>query len=738
MQNFKKIILNGSKHDRNALYERQVNHFLSGYSVSYLQVSPLSVDLSLESRDLQSYQATCLRRFKTFFPRGTLTYDNFQRALELTLNGGASKTGTHFLVALDSNLVLTGKSLNDFETIHILRVLKCHILIMISYIDKSEVEDILQKFIDDSLLAIPTDMNTDAQEAITHLRDILNGLKGNYKKFFIAAINAIKQALIQPAGGIDIPIGDLALAVPPLFVEELRTKSVVDDIGSYVKYQVSEVVGGVGDSLWGTWTMVRHPIDTAGNIANAVAHPITTTKAVANSAWEHPARFIGSLAAGWATGKAVSFGADKVAGYVSKSGDAAQAALQAEQKAQAALEQASQAASESVKRLTDATRASSDAYMQANMGAATSKAREFAQSAGNVAEAESAMLLRAHSELLAKEAATGAKYARKATALKAAQKTAKTAKDTVAAAKGMAFKSSVAASAAGRLNSLKEAQKQARKSFYNLVISRALNEYIRIEAQQVAQEYNETNASSGKADASSDSESDSSTPSSSFEGLASGATLFSNISAWAGQTNESSGFIPGSDGRDRSIGIGPKTLPGWQIQDVAGDGNCFYYALLIQLRHINHEQLRQIHPETEPHDALRLHVQGAARFQDREWTEDTEFPEVVRKLDVILAVVNTANPAAGFTCYYIDDSGEYITDAHGEFTLPDKPIVEMAYNGNHYMSVHYHPALENGSLRVATEVDSHAGAGVFSVPPTKSSDSVVGADDEKDDHTLGG
>ena len=121
-------------------------------------------------------------------------------------------------------------------------------------------------------------------------------------------------------------------------------------------------------------------------------------------------------------------------------------------------------------------------------------------------------------------------------------------------------------------------------------------------------------------------------------------------------------------------------------------------------------------------------------FKDREWTEDAEFPKVVCKLDVILAVVNTINPAAGFTCYYIDDSGEYVTDAHGEFTLPDKPILEMAYNGNHYMSVHYHPALENGSLRTATKVDSHAGAGVFA----DSGDPVVRADDEKDDCTLRG
>jgi hypothetical protein len=86
--------------------------------------------------------------------------------------------------------------------------------------------------------------------------------------------------------------------------------------------------------------------------------------------------------------------------------------------------------------------------------------------------------------------------------------------------------------------------------------------------------------------------------------------------------------------------IGPEVLAGWEFQNVEGEGNCFYLAVVEQLRNISHPFVSEPPIGTEAHDSLRLRVQGA-NFQDREWADHREIIELSRTVGVVVAVVDT-------------------------------------------------------------------------------------------------
>jgi hypothetical protein len=115
---------------------------------------------------------------------------------------------------------------------------------------------------------------------------------------------------------------------------------------------------------------------------------------------------------------------------------------------------------------------------------------------------------------------------------------------------------------------------------------------------------------------------------------------------------------------------------------------------------MNHFFIQSIPPGTQMHDSLRLAVQGEA-FLDRQWADDKTFAQFVKTFDLILAVMDTRNPRAGFVCYYQDAQGETITNAFGEMPLPNKPIIRIAATGNHFLSVESHPAMGRGAIRNA-------------------------------------
>ena len=136
--------------------------------------------------------------------------------------------------------------------------------------------------------------------------------------------------------------------------------------------------------------------------------------------------------------------------------------------------------------------------------------------------------------------------------------------------------------------------------------------------------------------------------------------------------------------------IGPKYIPGWVLQDVFGDGNCFFYAVAHQLQLIQHPFISEIPEGTDANHVLRLRAQDT-KFKDREWAGDKEIFAIAENLNLIVAVVHTADMTQTFTYYFINQSGD------GEVTndlntvkasvLKNKALIKIAYTGNHYLSV---------------------------------------------------
>lgn len=134
--------------------------------------------------------------------------------------------------------------------------------------------------------------------------------------------------------------------------------------------------------------------------------------------------------------------------------------------------------------------------------------------------------------------------------------------------------------------------------------------------------------------------------------------------------------------------IGPRVIPGWQLQDVEDFGNCFYDAVTHQMAIVKHGFLETVPKGTLPRDSLRLRIQGPD-FKDEEWAEDEQIDEFVKQFDVILAVVDTRNPGVGYVYYYLGEGGNVITHVPESGTsLPNnKPTIRLAATGNHFLSV---------------------------------------------------
>jgi predicted house-cleaning noncanonical NTP pyrophosphatase (MazG superfamily) len=136
---------------------------------------------------------------------------------------------------------------------------------------------------------------------------------------------------------------------------------------------------------------------------------------------------------------------------------------------------------------------------------------------------------------------------------------------------------------------------------------------------------------------------------------------------------------------------GPSTIPGWQIQNVLGDGNCFYHAVIEQFRLIAHPFLQEVPPGTEPHALLRLRVQGQA-YKDGEWSSDEDLAQFISRFGVTIAVVDTRFlEAPSYTYKFL------VQEADGSSTIQEvfdpsaitnrNPIIRLAYTGDHFLSV---------------------------------------------------
>lgn len=139
--------------------------------------------------------------------------------------------------------------------------------------------------------------------------------------------------------------------------------------------------------------------------------------------------------------------------------------------------------------------------------------------------------------------------------------------------------------------------------------------------------------------------------------------------------------------------IGPRGVRDWGIKDVKDDGNCFYDAVADQLERLAPSTLQECPSETEKHVFVRGRVQGIG-FQDREWADQTNILNFTKEFNVAVAIMDTKQPEKGF--YLLVHDGKLVE------TVPEgTAIVRLASTGNHFMSVHSNPELEDGKLRGA-------------------------------------
>lgn len=134
------------------------------------------------------------------------------------------------------------------------------------------------------------------------------------------------------------------------------------------------------------------------------------------------------------------------------------------------------------------------------------------------------------------------------------------------------------------------------------------------------------------------------------------------------------------------------TLPnihGWIFKNMEDEENGFYGAILRQMKMHKHPLVST--EEITP-SSLKLYVQGV------DWKDkDNKITNIVLKLNLILAIVDTRKPEEGFTCYH-PNIGENIDSMQLSQNIH---IIRIAFNSENYFSVHAHPALKKGYIHEA-------------------------------------
>lgn len=144
---------------------------------------------------------------------------------------------------------------------------------------------------------------------------------------------------------------------------------------------------------------------------------------------------------------------------------------------------------------------------------------------------------------------------------------------------------------------------------------------------------------------------------------------------------------------------GPRKIPGWMLEDVEGDGNCFFRAVAEQLNTICKENPKEPLREWMPwdHKKVRQVSQGDLKHLGTD-ADFTDIQKVSECLKVIIAIAPTLR-------FWRKANGEQVSQKpfymfywqtqEGEFTYSNKqedlpkwqPIVRLAFTGGHYMVV---------------------------------------------------
>lgn len=151
---------------------------------------------------------------------------------------------------------------------------------------------------------------------------------------------------------------------------------------------------------------------------------------------------------------------------------------------------------------------------------------------------------------------------------------------------------------------------------------------------------------------------------------------------------------------------GPWNVPGWELENNSGGGNCFYMAVADQLQQMRHPFLSDekttdaLSTRGILHDYLRLKTEGAGYIKG-EWTDDSKFKSFLKGFEypIVLAVADTRHPDSGFTAYYLGEGGDLIVE-RGDTPLPQsRPVIKLACSNDHFLSVRYHPRLDVGAVK---------------------------------------
>ncbi len=126
-------------------------------------------------------------------------------------------------------------------------------------------------------------------------------------------------------------------------------------------------------------------------------------------------------------------------------------------------------------------------------------------------------------------------------------------------------------------------------------------------------------------------------------------------------------------------------IPGYTVEDVKGDGNCFYHAAAMQLERSYHPHMAAIPEGTAPHDSLRLLVQEND-FRDGEWVDHAEILGLAEKLGIAIGVMDTRDPSHELVYHFINPSTGMGDSTNEPISLPkDMMTITLLYTGNHYM-----------------------------------------------------
>ena len=142
--------------------------------------------------------------------------------------------------------------------------------------------------------------------------------------------------------------------------------------------------------------------------------------------------------------------------------------------------------------------------------------------------------------------------------------------------------------------------------------------------------------------------------------------------------------------------IGQRTIEGWKLRDVAGDGNCLFHAIAFQLNQLREnnqidekDALFQVE-DTPLHQLLRLYAveERDGVFIDGAWAGDEELQELARRLNLVFAIVDTRYPGQGYQ-YRFWNTAERRFQIIFEWNevLQGRTIIRLAYTGNHFLAV---------------------------------------------------